>query len=305
MVATDRGVLARYMLAALLLSICGKARAEEERPFITVATTTSTENSGLMDWLKPRFANAAGIDLRVVAVGTGQALRLGQRGDADVVLVHHRISEAEFVAAGHGVDRRDVMYNDFVLVGPAADPAGVAKMTDIARAFATVGRSGSPFISRGDDSGTHRREREIWSASGLSSEELQDSWYRECGCGMGTALNIACQSNAYLLADRGTWLSFKNRRGLKILVEGDVRLHNPYGAILVNPTKHPHVKEKEARAFLDWLTSEPGRDAIGSYRLEGQPLFHPARPVKVDKEEADATPEKAPGEDPASDRSGE
>ena len=241
--------------------------------YITVASTTSTENSGLFTHILPRFTAKSGISVRVVAKGTGQAIRIAMKGDADVLLVHHRPSEDRFVSEGYGLERRDVMYNDFVIVGPQADPAGTRGLRDAGKAFALIARSRSPFVSRGDDSGTHKAERRIWREAEIDIGRASGSWYRETGSGMGAALNTAAAMGAYLLADRGTWLSFRNRRGLQVLVEGDPRLANPYGVILVNPQKFPHVKAREGGAFIAWLTGPEGREAIASFKIGGKQLF--------------------------------
>ncbi len=246
-----------------------------EAPYIIVASTTSTANSGLFDAILPSFESSTGIQVRVVAVGTGQAIRLAVRGDADVLLVHHRPSEEQFVALGYGVERRDVMYNDFVVVGPAADPAGIRDMADAAVALAAIASARAPFVSRGDDSGTHKKELGLWARAGVDARAESGTWYREAGGGMGATLSTAAAMDAYTLADRGTWISFGNKGGLEILLEGDPRLFNPYGVILVNPEVHPHVKAQMGRAFIDWLTSETGQAAIASYRILGQQLFHP------------------------------
>ena len=258
----------------LALMIASAAAAAGER-FITVASTNSTRNSGLYDYLLPKFQAATGIAVRVVAVGTGQAIRLARNGDADVLLVHHRTSEEQFVADGHGVERFDVMYNDFVLVGPKTDPAGVKGGGDAAAALKTIAASKSPFASRGDDSGTHKKELGLWRTAGVDIAAESGTWYRETGSGMGATLNTASAMNAYALTDRGTWLKFANKADLGILVEGDKRLFNPYGAILVNPAKHPHVKAKDGRIFIDWLISKDGQRLIGSYQLKGQQAFFP------------------------------
>jgi tungstate transport system substrate-binding protein len=217
----------------------------------------------------------SGIEVRVVALGTGQALKLAERGDADVLFVHHPPSEAQFVAQGHGVARREVMYNDFVLVGPAQDPAGVNGMADIAAAFARIAAARAPFVSRGDDSGTHKVELGLWQAAGIEVASASGAWYREVGAGMGTTLNAASSLQAYTLTDRGTWASFQNKRGLTIVSEGDPRLFNQYGVILVNPAKHPHVKAAEGQAFIDWLLSEKGQQAIAAFRVQGEQVFLP------------------------------
>lgn len=242
--------------------------------FIIMASTTSTEQSGLFAHLLPAFSAAAGIEVRVVAVGTGQALDMGRRGDADVLFVHDRAAEDKLVAEGWGKKRSDVMYNDFVLIGPKADPAGI-KGGDIAAALATLAGSPSPFISRGDRSGTHAAELRFWQMAGTGNPVGKVARYRECGCGMGQALNIASSSGAYVLADRGTWLAFRNRGDLAVLVEGDARLRNQYGVIVVDPMRHPHVKAALAQAFADWVLSPAGQAAIASYKIGGEPVFFP------------------------------
>jgi tungstate transport system substrate-binding protein len=243
--------------------------------FITVASTTSTENSGLFKHLLPQFQQATGIEVRVVAVGTGQAIKNAERGDADVLFVHHRPSEEAFVAQGFGVARREVMYNDYVLVGPQTDPAGVKGMQDAVAALARIAAAQAPFVSRGDDSGTHKLELTLWEAAGVDVKRASGSWYREAGSGMGATLNTASGLNGYTISDRGTWISFKNKGALTLLVEGDPRLFNQYGVILVNPAKHAHVKAKDGQAFIGWLTSEQGQKAIADFRIEGQQLFFP------------------------------
>lgn len=262
----------RLVCALLLLLITGTAAAA---PFITVASTTSTENSGLFQAILPLFEQATGIAVRVVAVGTGQAIRLAERGDADVLLVHHRTSEEQFVTSGFGVQRHEVMYNDFVLVGPRDDPAGVGSTSDAVDALARIAARQAVFVSRGDDSGTHKRELRLWQSAGLDVAAASGRWYRESGAGMGTTLNIASGMGAYTLTDRGTWLNFNNRGDLVILVAGDRRLFNPYGVILVNPERHPHVKAVDGQAFIDWLLSPAGQGAIAAYRIENQPVFFP------------------------------
>jgi tungstate transport system substrate-binding protein len=258
------------VVAAAGLALAAPAAAER---FLTLASTTSTENSGLFDAILPLFTNETGIEVRVVAVGTGQALELGRRGDADVVLVHDLRSEQQFVREGHGTARFDVMYNDFVIVGPKSDPAGIAGGSDAAAAFATLAEKQAVFVSRGDDSGTHKAEKRLWRAAKL---EPAGDWYREVGSGMGATLNTAAGLDAYTLADRGTWLSFRNRRELAIAVEGDPRLRNPYGIIPVSKAKHPHVKAELARTFVDWLVSPHGQLAIEAFRVDGEVLFHPS-----------------------------
>lgn len=256
---------------AAVLTIAAPALAET----IRVASTTSTEASGLFDRLLPEFTALTGIRVRVIAVGTGQAIRLARRGDADVLLVHHRPSEEAFVRQGYGLRRHPLMYNDFVIVGPGDDPAGIRGSPDAIAALTKIGKARVPFLSRGDDSGTHRRERSLWQAAGIVPSE-RAGWYREIGAGMGRTLNTAAAMPAYTLVDRGTWLSFGNRGPLRLLVEGDRRLRNPYGVIAVSPKKHPHVKAKAALRFVAWLVSPAGQRAIGSFRIGGLTLFHPA-----------------------------
>lgn len=241
--------------------------------FITVASTTSTENSGLFGHILPIFQAETGIEVRVIAQGTGQALETGRRGDADVVFVHARAQEEKFVAEGWGVQRFDVMYNDFVIVGPAEDPAGLKAATGAADAMAKIAASGASFASRGDDSGTHTAEKNLWKAAGI---EPAGAWYLSTGSGMGATLNTAAQVPAYALTDRGTWLSFQNRGPLEVVFEGDAVLFNPYGIMLVNPAKHPSVKAAEGQAFIDWITSDAGRAAIASFKVGGEQLFFPS-----------------------------
>ena len=250
------------------------AGSNDVRP-ITVASTTSTQNSGLFGYLLPRFTAATGIEVNVVAVGTGQAIRIATNGDADVLLVHHEASERRFVAEGLGIARHPVMHNDFVLVGPAADPAGIGGMDDVAAALRRIGDAGQVFVSRGDDSGTHKKELELWQVTGFDPRPASGAWYREAGSGMGATLNTAGAMDGYTLTDRASWASFGNKGDLRILVEGDARLHNPYTAIVVNPARHPHVRAPEAQAFIDWLTSQEGQALIAAYRVDGQQLFFP------------------------------
>jgi tungstate transport system substrate-binding protein len=267
------------LVVAMAFVIAGTLSSTAAERFITVASTTSTENSGLFRYLLPLFQHDTGIEARVVAVGTGQAIALAQRGDADVLLVHHKPSEEQFVAEGFGVTRYDVMYNDFVLVGPQTDPAGVKGTTDVAAALAQIAARRAVFVSRGDDSGTHKLELSLWQTVGVDVAAASGTWYRETGAGMGGTLNIASGLEAYALTDRGTWLSFKNRGKLAMLVEGDSRLFNQYGVILVNPAKHKHIKAKDGQAFIDWLLSDRGQQAIAAFRLEGEQAFFPnARP---------------------------
>lgn len=243
--------------------------------FITVASTTSTEQSGLFAYLLPLFQRDSGIAVRVVAVGTGQAIALAQRGDADVLFVHHKPSEEQFVAAGFGVARSDVMYNDFVLVGPQADPAAIKGLADVTTALAQMAARQSVFVSRGDDSGTHKLELSLWQTAGIDVQKASGTWYREAGAGMGATLNTASGLGAYTLTDRGTWISFKNKGNLQILGEGDRRLFNQYGVILVHPGKHKHVKAQDGQAFIDWLLSDKGQQAIAAFRIEGEQAFFP------------------------------
>jgi tungstate transport system substrate-binding protein len=264
------GVIFRTVVALLL---CASAHAQDR--FITVSSTTSTEQSGLFKHLLPLFEKKTGIHVRVVAVGTGQALDIGRRGDADVVFVHAKPLEEKFLAEGHGVKRFDVMYNDFVLIGPKADPAKVAGMKDVAAAFRAIQAAQAPFVSRGDRSGTHFAELALWKQAGIDIERENGPWYRDTGQGMGPALNSASAMNAYILSDRGTWLSFKNRAELTIVVQGDKRLFNQYGVMLVNPAKHPSVKIEAGQAFIDWILSAEGQQAIADYRIGGQQLFFP------------------------------
>jgi tungstate transport system substrate-binding protein len=264
--------LLRHTLTATAAILALAAQAEER--FITVASTTSTEQSGLFGHLLPVFEKASGIKVRVVALGTGQALDLARRGDADVVFVHDKAAEEKFVAEGFGVKRQEVMYNDFILVGPKADPAK-ATGKDILEGLRKVEAAQAPFVSRGDKSGTHAAELRYWKAAGVDLDAKKGPWYRDTGSGMGPALNTASSMNAYILADRGTWLNFKNRGELGIVVEGDTRLFNQYGVILVNPAKHPHVKQADGQRFIDWVVSTEGQKAIADYKIGGEQLFFP------------------------------
>jgi tungstate transport system substrate-binding protein len=242
---------------------------------ITVASTTSTQNSGLFGYLLPQFTADTGIEVNVVAVGTGQAIRIATNGDADVLLVHHEASERKFVAGGLGLARHPVMHNDFVLVGPAADPAGIEGMDDVAAALRRIGDAEQVFVSRGDDSGTHKKELELWQVTGFDPRPASGTWYREAGSGMGATLNTARAMDGYTLTDRASWVSFGNKGDLRALVEGDPRLHNPYTAIVVNPERHPHVHATEAQTFVDWLISRKGQALIAAFRVDGQQLFFP------------------------------
>lgn len=266
-------MMRRTAIAAAFALLALPTRAQERS--ITVASTTSTEQSGLFGHLLPIFTRETGITVRVVALGTGQALDVGRRGDADVVFVHDRAAELRFVAEGFGRERRHVMYNDFVVVGPAADPAGIAGGRDTVAALRRIAAARAPFISRGDRSGTHAAELRLWQASGVDPVSGRGQWYREVGQGMGPALNTAAAQNAYLLTDRGTWLSFRNRQDLRIVVEGDARLFNQYGVMLVNPDRHRHVKAADGQRFIDWILSTAGQQAIAGLRIGGEQLFFP------------------------------
>lgn len=257
-----------HLIAAALLATASLAQAQS----IVMASTTSTEQSGLFTHLLPAFSAATGITVKVVAVGTGQAIDMGRRGDADVLFVHDQVAEEKVVAEGFALKRTAVMYNDFVLIGPAADPAKL-RGKDIAAALAKVAQSNAAFVSRGDKSGTHAAELRYWKLT--ATDGAKGSGYRECGCGMGPALNMAASTGAYVLADRATWLSFKNRAELSVLVEGDSRLFNQYGVLVVNPAKHPHTRVAEAQKFADWVTSSAGQAVIAAYKIEGQQLFFP------------------------------
>jgi len=261
------------LLAAVFALLSLPAAAEEK--FIVVASTTSTEQSGLFSYLLPAFKAKTGIDVRVVALGTGQALDVARRGDADVVFVHDRDAELKFLNEGYGVDRREVMYNDFVLVGPKSDPAKIGGTKDIVAALKKIAESKAPFASRGDRSGTNAAELRLWKVAGIDPESGKGSWYRETGSGMGPTLNTSAAMDAYALTDRGTWISFKNRRDLVISVEGDQRLFNQYGVMLVNPAKHPHVKKELGMAFVEWVTSPDGQKTIADYKIDGEQLFFP------------------------------
>jgi tungstate transport system substrate-binding protein len=263
----------KVALAAILA--LGVAPAHAQEKFITVASTTSTQDSGLFGYLLPLFKAKTGIDVKVIAQGTGQALDTARRGDADVVFVHAKSAEEKFLAEGFGVKRYDVMYNDFVLIGPASDPAGVKGGKDIVAALKAIEAKHAPFVSRGDKSGTHLAELALWKDANLDPAAKKESWYREIGQGMGAALNTAKAMDAYVLADRGTWISFKNKDGLGIVVEGDSKLFNQYGVMLVNPAKHPHVKAALGQAFVDYVISPAGQTDIAGYKIDGQQLFFP------------------------------
>ncbi len=264
------------LLAALMFATTAAADTS-----ITLASTTSTQNSGLYEFLLPKFTAETGITVHVVAVGTGQAIKIAQNGDADALLVHHRASEDAFVAKGYGIERRDVMYNDYVIIGPKSDPASVGAAKTTTQALNGIHAAQSLFISRGDDSGTHKKERELWSAAEIAPN---GTWYREIGAGMGAALNMAAATDAYLMSDRGTWLSFGNTQNLTILFQGESQLRNPYGLILVNPATHTHVDTTSARRFADWITSPIGQQAIAEFRVENKQLFCPnAQPEQDSK----------------------
>jgi tungstate transport system substrate-binding protein len=266
-------MIRRHLVIALLALLSLPALAQESS--ITIASTTSTEQSGLFGHLLPIFTRETGIAVRVVALGTGQALDVARRGDADLVFVHDRGAEERFVADGAGGPRLHVMFNDFVLVGPAADPAGVGNLRDTNEALRRIAATRAPFISRGDRSGTHSAELRLWQQAGVDPVSGRGVWYREVGQGMGPALNTAAAQGAYVLADRGTWLAFRNRQDLRILVEGDARLFNQYGVLLVNPQRHPHVKAADAQRFIDWVVAPAGQAAIAGYRINGEQLFFP------------------------------
>jgi tungstate transport system substrate-binding protein len=268
----------RHALSAVALSILATVLttpASAQDKSIVIASTTSTQDSGLFGHILPLFKAKTGIDVKVIAQGTGQALDTARRGDADVVFVHAKSQEEKFVADGEGVKRFDVMYNDFVLIGPASDPAGIKGLKDITAALKTIQEKAIPFVSRGDKSGTHSAELALWKQAGVDIDTAKGSWYREIGQGMGAALNTAGAMNAYVVSDRGTWLSFKNPGDLVIAVEGDKRLFNQYGVILVNPEKHPTVKKELGQSFVDWLLSAEGQAAIAAYQVNGKQLFFP------------------------------
>lgn len=268
------------------LSLAAPVWADDKT--LTLASTTSTQNSGLYDYLFPIFEAETGIHVKVVAVGTGQALRIARNGDADLLIVHHRASEEAFVADGYGVERFDVMYNDFVLIGPRSDPAGVGSEQTVSGALSSIDQHQSVFVSRGDDSGTHKKERELWAKAEITPT---GSWYREIGAGMGAALNMSSAVDAYTLSDRGTWLSFGNKQDLELLFSGDMTLRNPYSAIVVNPKRYPHVNNQAATQLLEWLISAHGQQLIGAFRIEGQQLFCPfANAASMSEDDLKACP---------------
>ena len=260
---------------ALCLLVFAAATAAAQQPFINVASTTSTEESGLFGFLLPAFTKETGIDVRVVAVGTGQALKIGERGDCDVVFVHDRPAELAFVEKGFGIDRREVMYNDFILIGPASDPAHVLGGTDIVAALRKIAEAKATFVARGDDSGTSKAELRLWKEADIDPKTIGTGWYKDTGSGMGPTLNTTAAMDGYTLSDRGTWLNFKNRQNLKIVVQGDKRLFNQYGVMLVNPARYPSVKQDLGYKFINWLTSPAGQKTISDYKINGEQLFFP------------------------------
>jgi len=268
-----------WALIIALVCITGSGaeaqKSSAQKPFIILQSTTSTVASGLYNYILPIFTAETGIDVRVVAVGTGQALKNGRNGDGDVLLVHAKAAEEKFVADGYGVARLDVMFNDFVIVGPSLDPVRIAGSKDAVRAFSKIAAAKALFASRGDNSGTHKKELQLWASAGIDPASASPGWYRELGAGMGATLNAAVAMGAYALTDRGTWISFRNKQRHVILVEGDPRLFNQYGVILVNPARHPQVKVREGQKFIDWLVGPSGQRAIASFRLAGKQLFHP------------------------------
>jgi tungstate transport system substrate-binding protein len=270
--ASRRHLIVAVALVAAVVTT-HPARAQDKS--IVVASTTSTQDSGLFEYLLPLYKKKTGVDVKVVAQGTGQALDTGRRGDADVVFVHARSEELKFLAEGQGVKRHPVMYNDFVLVGPKSDPAGIKGMKDVGAAFQAIKARQATFISRGDRSGTHVAELQLWKDSGIGVDKDRGSWYKSIGQGMGAALNIAGVANGYVLSDRGTWIHFKNKGDLQILVEGDKRMFNQYGVMLVNPERHPNVKKELGQQFIDYLVSPEGQKDIAGYKIDGEPLFHP------------------------------
>jgi tungstate transport system substrate-binding protein len=264
-----------WLAAACLLLLAATSAIAAEQQFIIVASTTSTEESGLFGHLLPAFTKATGIEVRVVAVGTGQALKIGEHGDCDVVFVHDRPTELVFVEHGFGIERHEVMYNDFVLVGPQSDAAHVEGGTDIVAALRRIAEVKAPFVARGDDSGTSKAELRLWQEAGIDPKTAQGGWYRDTGSGMGPTLNTAAAMDGYTLSDRGTWLSFRNKQALKIVVAGDRRLFNQYGVMLVNPGRHPEVKQDLGRQFIEWLVSPAGQKTIADYKINGEQLFFP------------------------------
>ena len=263
------------LAGAVFLTLCLPGSGAAQDKFIIVQSTTSTQNSGLFDYILPIFLEKTGIEVRVVAVGTGQAIKNAANGDGDVLFVHAKPAEEQFVADGDGVRRLDVMYNDFVIVGPPADPAGIAGSNDVVAALTKIAEAKAPFASRGDDSGTHKAELGLWKAAGIDASAASGEWYRETGSGMGATLNAGTGMGAYVMTDRATWISFGNKGDYQIAVEGDAKMFNQYGIILVNPEKHPNVKADMGQQFVDWVISAEGQDAIASYKIDGQQLFFP------------------------------
>jgi tungstate transport system substrate-binding protein len=265
----------RTLMAAALAFVLAAPAFAQDAKTIVVASTTSTHDSGLFEYLLPIYKQKTGVTVKVISQGTGQALDTGRRGDADVVFVHAKSAEEKFLAEGQGVKRYPVMYNDFVLIGPKSDPAKIKGMKDVGKALATIKDKQADFISRGDKSGTHVAELSLWKASGIDIEKDKGAWYKSIGQGMGAALNTAGASNGYVLSDRGTWIHFKNKGDLQILVEGDKRMFNQYGVMLVNPEKHPNVKKAFGQQFIDWLVSPEGQKTIANYKIDGEQLFYP------------------------------
>jgi tungstate transport system substrate-binding protein len=265
----------RFILTSVIISVFFYSPIHASENFITLVGTTSTDNSGLYSRILPLFTENTGINVRVISVGTGRAINIAKNGDADILLVHHRKSEDEFVAKGYGVKRHDVMYNDFIIVGPRNDPANTLNTKGAIEGLTQIASTKNLFVSRGDDSGTHKKELMIWRLASINVEKASGGWYREAGAGMGATLNTAAAMFAYTLTDRGTWLNFKNQKGLRILVENDRLLKNPYGVILINPIRHPHVKVKMGKKFIEWITGKKGQKAISSYRVNGRQAFFP------------------------------
>ena len=271
------------LITAAALMVGAGAHANAEDPFIVVQSTTSTQNSGLFDYILPLFKAKTGIEVRVVAVGTGQAIKNASNGDGDVLFVHAKAAEEKFVAEGHGVERFDVMYNDFVIVGASSDPAGIAGSNNTVEALKKIADAKAPFASRGDDSGTHKAELALWKKAGIDVKTASGDWYRETGSGMGATLNTGVGLGAYVMSDRATWISFGNKGDYRIVVEGDPVLFNQYGIMLVNPAKHPNIKAEAGQKFIDWVLSAEGQNAIRSYQINGQPLFFPNAAVQAVK----------------------
>ena len=263
------------VLSSIFIAVFAVNSAVAEEKFITLASTTSTQNSGLFDYLLPKFTVKTGIDVRVIAVGTGQAIKIAEKGDADVILVHDKQAELKFVSQGYGIERHEVMYNDFVIVGPKNDPAGVRGLREAVQAFARIAQAQASFISRADDSGTHRQELRLWDKARIDPRPFSGKWYKEVGAGMGATLNTAAGIDAYTLSDRATWMTFRNRASLEMLVEGDPVLFNQYSVILVNPALHKNIRADAAKKFSDWPLSAEGQQIIGAYQINGQILFHP------------------------------